>query len=239
MATISGWSSTAGSNTTVGGVNIDEGWASADINNAIRAVMAAVKETFPNITTAIAADSTELGYLDGTVAGAAVASKVATLGANKNLDEFHTAALYLGAGAGTQVTATAADLNAIVDAAGNIGFSGTETTITGGLTVTGTITNPGSAKAWAVVQSTGTLVVGHNITSAAKDSTGQYTVTWDANFSSANYATLVVPWVEGNANARSAIVLQQDAGACTVQTRSGAPALIDCGFMIVAFGTLA
>jgi len=68
-----------------------------------------------DLITSIAAlaglDATELGYLNGVTAGTALASHAAVLGANKNLDEFHTAALYLGAGAGTAVTATAAQLN--------------------------------------------------------------------------------------------------------------------------------
>ena len=67
----------------------------------------------PNVNEAVAltSTSTELNLADGSIAGTAVASKLACLGSNKELDEFHTAALYLGAGAGTQVTATAAELN--------------------------------------------------------------------------------------------------------------------------------
>ena len=45
----------------------------------------------------------ELNFNDGPTAGVATASKTAVLGANKELDEFHTAALYLGAAAGTLV----------------------------------------------------------------------------------------------------------------------------------------
>ena len=60
----------------------------------------------------------ELNFNDGPTAGVATASKTAVLGANKELDEFHTAALYLGAAAGTLVTATAAEINAKVAAAG-------------------------------------------------------------------------------------------------------------------------
>ena len=41
---ISDWSATAGSNTDVGGVNINEGCPPATINNAIREMMAQVKE---------------------------------------------------------------------------------------------------------------------------------------------------------------------------------------------------
>ena len=41
---ISDWSATAGSNTDVGGVNINEGCPPATINNAIREMMAQVKD---------------------------------------------------------------------------------------------------------------------------------------------------------------------------------------------------
>jgi len=61
----------------------------------------------------------ELNFNDGPTAGVTMASKTAVLGANKELDEFHTAALYLGAAAGTLVTATAAEINAKVAAAGH------------------------------------------------------------------------------------------------------------------------
>jgi hypothetical protein len=66
-----------------------------------------------NIMDGVTATKDELNNLDGPTAGVASASKAAVLGANKNLDEFHTAALYLGPGAGTLVTASAAELNAL------------------------------------------------------------------------------------------------------------------------------
>jgi hypothetical protein len=55
--------------------------------------------------------TSELNLLAGTSIGVAVASKVAVLGTNKELDELHTSALYVGAGAGTLVTSTADELN--------------------------------------------------------------------------------------------------------------------------------
>ena len=56
-------------------------------------------------------DATELTALDGVTAGTAKASRAAVLGANKNLDVLAVADLKLGAGAGTSVSATAAQLN--------------------------------------------------------------------------------------------------------------------------------
>lgn len=65
----------------------------------------------------------ELGNLDGSVAGTAAAGKVATLGANKELDEVHAEKLYLGADAGTEVTATASELNTVAGVASAVGAS--------------------------------------------------------------------------------------------------------------------
>lgn len=59
----------------------------------------------------VSASAAELNLIDGSVAGTAVASKAAVLGANKNLDVLAVADLKLGAGAGTSVTSTAAELN--------------------------------------------------------------------------------------------------------------------------------
>lgn len=42
MSEVTSWSTTAASNTSVGGVSIAEGWSPASVNNAIRAVMAAI-----------------------------------------------------------------------------------------------------------------------------------------------------------------------------------------------------
>jgi hypothetical protein len=62
---------------------------------------------------AITASAAEINKLTSVVAGTASASKAAVLGANKNLDTLVVAAggLKLGSGAGTAVTAVAAELN--------------------------------------------------------------------------------------------------------------------------------
>lgn len=59
--------------------------------------------------------STELDLLDGALAGTAVVNKCLALGATKNVDTIVIAdgGLYLGAGAGTAITATAAEINLI------------------------------------------------------------------------------------------------------------------------------
>src|SRR5574341_946616 len=65
--------------------------------------------------TAVTATAAELNLIDGSIAGTAVASKALVLGANKNVDVLAIAdgGLSLGAGAGTAVTSTAAELNLI------------------------------------------------------------------------------------------------------------------------------
>ncbi len=69
------------------------------------------KHTLASGATDITASAAEVNLIDGSVAGTAVASKALSLGANKNVDEFHTAALYLGADAGTAVASSAVELN--------------------------------------------------------------------------------------------------------------------------------
>lgn len=59
----------------------------------------------------LTASAAELNFNDTSVAGTAVASKTLVLGANKNVDVLAVADLKLGAGAGTSVTSTAAELN--------------------------------------------------------------------------------------------------------------------------------
>ena len=64
--------------------------------------------------TQVTATGTQLNRTAVTTAGTIEASKVATVGADKEMTEVHTAALYLGAGAGTLVASTAAQLDAAV-----------------------------------------------------------------------------------------------------------------------------
>ena len=65
--------------------------------------------------TAVTATAAELNVLDAVTAGTVTASKAVVVGSNKNLDTLTIAdsGLKLGAGAGTAVTATAAELNVL------------------------------------------------------------------------------------------------------------------------------
>ena len=91
-------------------------WATAyltTINLAGTSVTSTAAEL--NILDGVTATYAEINLIDGSIAGTAVASKALALGANKNIDTIVIAdgALMLGAGAGTAVTATAAELNLI------------------------------------------------------------------------------------------------------------------------------
>jgi hypothetical protein len=68
-----------------------------------------------NALDGITASVAELNLIDGSIAGTAVASKAAVLGANKNLDTLVIAdgGLKLGSGAGTAVSSTANELNTV------------------------------------------------------------------------------------------------------------------------------
>jgi len=70
--------------------------------------------TFTLGSTALTASAAELNLIDGSVAGTAVASKALVLGANKNVDVIAVADLKLGAGAGTSIVPTAAQINLLV-----------------------------------------------------------------------------------------------------------------------------
>lgn len=85
-----------------------------DANKAVDVVRtASLRIGASGSETAVTASGAELNLIDGTVAGTAVASKALALGADKNVDTIAVAdgGLKLGAGAGTAVTATAAELN--------------------------------------------------------------------------------------------------------------------------------
>lgn len=74
--------------------------------------------TLANLATQIGATTSstaELNFNDGSVAGTAVASKTLVLGPDKDVDTLAVAALFLGAGAGTAVEATATEINKLHD----------------------------------------------------------------------------------------------------------------------------
>lgn len=93
----------------------------------------------------------------------------------------------------------------------------------------------GFAKGWASVASDGTLGASFNVTSSVKDDTGDYTITWDTNFSGADYAVSVTPNIAEGRSAGSAHTLA--AGTTLVRMYdSNTGVSTDVAFFIIAFG---
>lgn len=106
-----------------------------------------IKSGYNIVHGATTISETDFAKIDGITNGTAAANKAAVLGANKNLDEFHTAALYLGAGAGTAVTATAAEVNKLASIGGTpvVAKRGNFAETAGAGTYTWTCTLPANA----------------------------------------------------------------------------------------------
>ena len=111
----------AGAGGTAGAVDIDAGAVAGGTGaavtiggtNATEVGLGGGSTTLKLNTAELTATAAELNLLDTATAGTAVPSKAAILGADKNLDMLAVAdgGLALGAGAGTVITATAAELN--------------------------------------------------------------------------------------------------------------------------------
>lgn len=94
----------------------------------------------------------------------------------------------------------------------------------------------GAAKAFATVAADGTLQANsHNIASVVKNSTGNYTVSFDTNFANSNYVVVVT--VEASVGgAITAIVENPAVGSIDVETRDASSTVQDSAFHLVAFG---
>lgn len=65
MPSIFDWSSTAGSNTTVDGINVAEGCPSGNMNNALRSTLAIIRQTFASGLQSFLAGSSALAIANG------------------------------------------------------------------------------------------------------------------------------------------------------------------------------
>lgn len=77
----------------------------------------------------LTASAAELNKLDNVTAGTVTASKAVVVGAQKNVDVLAVADLKLGAGAGTSVTATAAEINKLASSGATVASGTTASNI--------------------------------------------------------------------------------------------------------------
>lgn len=123
--------------------------------------------------TSVSSTATELNMLDGSTAGTAVASKALVLSTNKNVDTLVIAdgGLYLGSGAGTSVSSTAAELNMIDGStAGTVVAS--KAVVVDGSKQVNEWTVTGATTVAAVTLSAETTVSGNHDIVLADDTTG-------------------------------------------------------------------
>ena len=157
-------------------------------------------------------------------------------------------------GTGSEFTVAAASGNVLAD--GTLEATGLTTVADGSLTKTNAAPSAGSAeianakyvddqitsnvpvasrcKAWATVASDGTLLDSFNVTSSAKTDDGDYTITWDTDFSTNNYAVVVSCDTENRffINPHTKAV-----GTCKVTIQNNSGSSTDLEFSIIAFGT--
>jgi hypothetical protein len=190
---ISEWSSTPSSNTDVGGINIAEGMAPSDVNNAIREIMAQVKDQQvgtdgDNFTVggnlAVTGTTTITGAT--TITGNAIASANltvnGTLAINGGLttdDEISIAnklaisrTNFVGTGA---IAATTLTITVATSGALYIGSLLTGTGVTDGTTITAFVTGTGGTGTYTV--STSQTVSSTAITGTVNDATLAVTAT--------------------------------------------------------------
>jgi hypothetical protein len=92
--------------------------------------------------------------------------------------------------------------------------------------------SPGTAKAWAKVNSNGTLSEGFNATSV-RTGTGTYTITFGTDFANNTYVALVTPADSNKATSTSTYAV----GSVRVNVTTLSNVASDSNFSVVAFGT--
>lgn len=80
IASIYDWSATPGSNSSVGGVNIAEGMSPALVNDAMRQILAIIRQTFDPSLQTFLVNSAQLPIANGGTGAASAAAALAALG---------------------------------------------------------------------------------------------------------------------------------------------------------------
>ena len=93
------------------------------------------------------------------------------------------------------------------------------------------------ARGWAYIDTNGTILASYNVSGVVRNGTGDYTVSWDTDFASANYGIMVSSYPTAT-EVTIANIVAQAAGNTQVKVyRSFETATVaDTKFMIVAFG---
>lgn len=81
MASLFDWSSTASSNTSVDSININTGMSPANVDNALRSIMALVRSTFSSALQSFLAGSSALPVANGGTGATSAATALTALGA--------------------------------------------------------------------------------------------------------------------------------------------------------------
>lgn len=101
--------------------------------------------------------------------------------------------------------------------------------------------HPSAAKAWALCDSAGSLQASYNVTSITNGGTGDFTVNWATDFSSANYSARAIPQADpGGTTATTYFASIRAnlfaAGTMRVYITDLTAASHDLAFMVSAFG---
>lgn len=109
----------------------------------------------------------------------------------------------------------------------------------GGVALTGLVqqTDNAAAKGWIKLDgASGNTDASFNVSSASRTGTGAYTINWDTDFSSANYAVIATARIASGSSIR-AMVVGQAAGSVNIETDQDSGVLTDCvELYVVAFG---
>lgn len=108
--------------------------------------------------------------------------------------------------------------------------------IIGGVTLTADTINGTPIRGWARVTVSGSTITAssvYNISSIVRNGTGDYTLSWDIDFASANYACIVSP-ISNTVRATS--INAQAASYVQVLTFPNTSTAVDCDFNLAATG---
>lgn len=233
MATdITNWSTTAGSNTSLGGVSVAEGMAPSLVNNAIRQAMAEIREWFADAQWSDLGDTPTYSDADTfTIAG----DVTTTYTPGRRVKFTDSSTLY-----GTIKASSFSSPNTTIDVVLDSGsLSGSLSAVFVSILSHDNIAVPGyPAKAWAKVTTPTTVAAGEGVASVADGGSSDFTVTWDVPFASADYCVTVNSSLGGTSSTPLDCSITQLAASATVTfARADTQAAEDpTTFYIVAYG---